>query len=299
MLNALTFDLEDWYHGFDLPPARWLHFADRLDIGLSRVLAILEEFRVKATFFVLGHVAETHPGAVEAVVARGHEIGSHGYSHTPIYRQSPDEFRRELERSLYALQAITRRPVAGHRAAFFSIIETTRWALDAIAEQGLRYDTSIFPIHNYRYGMPGAPRFPHILWQDSDRPLVEFPISTLRCGPVNIPFSGGAYARAWPYAFIRWAIAGLNAQGQPVVVYFHPWELDTEHPRLRDEARRVARWTHYHNLESTEAKLRRLLGDFRWGPMSEVLRQYSAVRYQPSGIRCQVSGISGRLTADG
>ncbi|MCA1554408.1 MAG: polysaccharide deacetylase family protein, partial [Chloroflexi bacterium] len=260
MRNILTFDVEDWYQGLDVARTRWSRFERRLTVGLEFILDALAACEVRATFFVLGVTAYEHPEWVRRIADEGHEVATHGWSHTPIYRQTPCEFRDELRRSLDVLQSITGERVRGHRAAFFSITTRSLWALDELAAQGLRYDASIYPVHNYRYGMPRAHRFPYRLSQ----PLWELPISTWRVGRVNVPMGGGFYLRFWHYRLVQWAIKRLNAQGQPAVMYFHPWEFDAAQPRLRGEARWLARATHYYRLGSTRETLRRLLHDFEW-----------------------------------
>ena len=260
MRNVLTFDVEDWYQGLDVAHAAWTEFERRLSVGLEFILERLSGAGVRATFFVLGITAREQPQWVRCIAEQGHEIGTHGWSHTPIYRQSREQFRAELCRSLALLQDLTGRRVCGHRAAFFSITRQTRWALDDLAEQDVQYDSSIFPVYNYRYGMPRAARFPHALRSS----LWELPIATVHLAGLNVPFGGGFYMRFWHYRFVRWAIARLNVQRQPAIVYFHPWEFDEAQPRLRCQSHWLARATHYYRLSSTRATLRRLLADFEW-----------------------------------
>jgi polysaccharide deacetylase family protein (PEP-CTERM system associated) len=269
LLNALTFDVEDWFHGMNVRPVDWPSYQDRLAFGLSKILNVLAEFEVRATFFVLAPLAESHPRLIRALADAGHEVGTHGISHVPAYRQTPAEFRDELHRSIAILEDVTGHAIFGHRAAFFSITGETLWALPILADAGLTYDASMFPIHNARYGIPDAQRFPHRL----DCGLIEFPISTVRLRParINLPFSGGAYARILPYPFIRWAIKQINRQGQPTLVYLHPWEFDISQPDLRGTVPPLYHFTHYHNLRSTEGKLRALLRDFRFGPALDAL----------------------------
>lgn len=269
MRNLLTFDVEDWYQALDIPSVRWASFERRLSVGLEFILDTLAAWRVRATFFVLGMTAREHPDWVRRIAEAGHELGTHGWSHTPIYRQSPEQFRCELRRSLQTLQDLTGQPIGGHRAAMFSITARSVWALAELAAAGLRYDSSIFPIHNYRYGMPQAQRFPHRI---SACGLWELPISTAQLARLNLPFGGGFYMRFWPYPFVRWAIRSLNRQGQPAVVYFHPWEFDAQQPRLRDDSHWLARATHYHRLASTRAALHTLLADFEWTTVQDYLQ---------------------------
>jgi polysaccharide deacetylase family protein (PEP-CTERM system associated) len=267
VLNALTIDFEDWYQGLEIGREHWDRFEDRIALSGRRLLAVLAEANTRATFFVLGHVAGRHPGLVREIHEAGHEIGTHGDSHEFVYRMAPGAFRTELEGAVETLQGLTGVAVLGHRAPFFSITKKSLWALDTLAELGLRYDSSIFPVHNDRYGIPGAPRWPYEVCNTSG--FFEFPISTWRVLGTNLPIAGGAYFRIYPYAFTRMGLRSINREGHPAVFYLHPWELDPEHPRIQ-VSRRIAA-THYFNLSATEGRLRRLLQDFHFAPVSEVL----------------------------
>jgi polysaccharide deacetylase family protein (PEP-CTERM system associated) len=266
--NALTIDFEDWYHGLEIPHAKWLDYEDRIVPVGRRLLELLGAAGVRATFFVLGHVAERHPHLVRQIAAAGHEIGTHGYYHTFVYRQTPRLFRSELGQSIKLLEDLAGKKVLGHRAPFFSITRKSLWALEILGEFGIRYDSSIFPVRNYRYGIDDAPRWPHEL-ATKGWTLKEFPISTWRLRRRNFPVAGGAYFRLYPYAFTRFAFRSINRQGFPAVFYLHPWEIDPTHPRI-PLPRRIA-FTHYTNLGSTEGRLRRLLREFAFAPMGEVL----------------------------
>jgi polysaccharide deacetylase family protein (PEP-CTERM system associated) len=279
-LNALTFDVEDWFHGFDLHPSRWSCCEPRLSVGLNRVLDLLDAHRVKATFFVLGALVETWRPLLGRIVDAGHEIASHGYQHTPIYKLTPAGFTQDLHRALAALRTITDCPVASYRAPFFSITAESLWALPILAGAGIARDTSIVPAHNPRYGIPGANRFPH--WIALNRAeerssrsggsteLAEYPISTLAISGVAVPFGGGFYARLLPYRLIRKALRQVNAQGQPAIFYFHPWEFDVDQPRVDNGASCLYRFTHYYRLASTQGKLEALLKEFQFGPLSDL-----------------------------
>lgn len=266
-VNALTIDFEDWYQGLEIPVSEWDRFEDRIEFSGRRVLELLAEAGVKATFFILGYVAERHPRLVREIAEAGHEIGTHGYSHTLIYKQHPDLFRAEIGRAIDAVEQAASAKVLGHRAPFFSITEKSLWALDILAEKGLAYDTSIFPVHNYRYGIAGAPRWPYEL-QESGKGMKEFPISTWRVLGQNVPIAGGAYFRILPYLVTRTGLRAVNREGSSVF-YLHPWELDPDHPRI-PLPRRIAA-THYFNLKSTAGRFRKLLRDFRFAPMKEIL----------------------------
>lgn len=267
--NALTIDFEDWYQGLEIPHTDWAGYEDRIGPVGRRLLKLLDETGVRATFFVLGYIAERHPELIRAIADAGHEVGTHGYSHTLIYTQTPALFREELSRAIRVLEEITGQPVVSHRAPFFSITKDSLWALDVMADLGIRYDSSIFPVVNYRYGIPDAPRWPYEIKAPGGT-VMEFPISTWQVLGKNVPIAGGAYFRIYPYAFTRQGLGAINREGRPFVFYLHPWELDPDHPRIR-LPRRVAGLTHYFNLGATERRLRRLLHDFKFAPMREVL----------------------------
>jgi polysaccharide deacetylase family protein (PEP-CTERM system associated) len=267
--NGLSIDLEDWFQGLtstNRTPEVWPRLESRVMDNTEQVLALLEEYAVRATFFVLGQVAETHPQLITRIAAAGHEIGVHGYGHKPIHRMTPEEFAAELDRALAALRPLTDQPIIGHRAPYFSIDTRTLWALDVLRGKGFRYDSSFFPTRNMLYGYPKAPRFPHRPGGDT---LVEFPLSTVRWSGINWPIAGGFYIRTLPYAAIRWSIQQINRQGQPAILYIHPWELDLNQPRSKVTFRE--RITHYHGRSSLEHKLRRLFRDFCFAPLRDLL----------------------------
>jgi len=268
VVNAFTIDWEDWYQGLEIPADRWDGLEDRLAFSAHRTLEVLADAGVRATFFVLGWAAERHPALVRDIAAAGHEVATHGWSHTLIYTQRPEVFRAELERSIKMLEDLTGTRVVGHRAPFFSITNRSLWALDILGELGIRYDSSIYPVYNYRYGIEGAPRWPHAITRGGVT-LTEFPISTWKLLGRNLPIAGGAYFRIYPYALTRAGFRAINHSGRAGVFYLHPWELDPDHPRI-DLPRRIA-LTHYVNLRATEGRLRRLLRDFEFAPMREVL----------------------------
>lgn len=267
--NALTIDFEDWYQGLEIPHTDWDGYEDRMESCGRRVLELLAEKGVRGTFFVLGRVAERHPHLVREIAAGGHEIATHGWSHTLVYRLTPETFRSELERSIRMLEDLAGQAVVGHRAPFFSITRQSLWALEILGECGIRYDSSIFPVLNYRYGIEDAPRWPYEVETTAPGRLQEFPITTWRVLGRNLPVAGGAYFRIFPYLLTRLAFRSINRSGQPAVFYIHPWELDPNHPRI-PLPRRIA-FTHYANLNATEGRMRRLLSDFSFAPMREVL----------------------------
>lgn len=275
MLNALTIDVEDYYQvsAFESVVSHqdWDLYESRVERNTHHILDLLDEHPTKATFFVLGWVAERFPSLVRAIHDRGHEIASHGYSHRRIYTQVPEHFREETRRAKEITEDTIGRSVIGYRAASYSITRESLWAVDILQEEGFEYDSSIFPIHHDSYGIPDHPRFLHWVSGDKGKGLIEFPISTLRIAGMNIPIAGGGYLRFFPYPFTRWGIQQLNQkEHQPVVVYLHPWEIDPEQPRIRAKLR--SRFRHYCNLKKTEGRLMGLLRVFRFGTMAEVLR---------------------------
>jgi polysaccharide deacetylase family protein (PEP-CTERM system associated) len=297
MENALTVDVEDYFQvaAFSgvLSRADWDSAESRVERNTHALLELFAEFDRKATFFVLGWVAERHPDLIRKIQAQGHEIASHGYSHELIYNQTPAEFRAETERARKLLQDITQGPVLGYRAASYSITRESLWALEILAEVGFEYDSSIFPIRHDRYGLPGAPTEPHRALLPSGRTLVEFPISTVRVGPLRLPVSGGGYFRLYPYAVSRMlAERKLRRSGRPFVFYLHPWEIDPDQPRIRAGA--LSRFRHYNNLDRCELRLRRLLADFEFSTMTESLAALTA--RDPAALpahRYDVAGAAG------
>jgi polysaccharide deacetylase family protein (PEP-CTERM system associated) len=268
LINAMTVDLEDWYQGLEIPSSRWRRYEDRVAPATHRLLRLLDDASVRATFFILGDVADRHPELVAEIADTGHEIATHGQSHAFVYDQTPSAFQAEIERCVGTLEDLTGQRVVGHRAPFFSITRDSLWALDVLASLGILYDSSVFPVSNYRYGIPDAPRWPYQVDSDRGR-ITEFPISTTRIWGRNLPAAGGAYFRIYPYALTRHTLKAINSGGRPAVFYLHPWEVDPSQPRI-DLPRRISA-THYFNLRATERRLRRLLRDFRFAPMKEVL----------------------------
>lgn len=267
--NILSVDVEDWYQGLEvIPIEKWSQFDDRIWIGLTKLLHLLEKTESKATFFILGYTAEQFPEVVLEINKRGHEIGTHGYSHKLIYKQDIEEFAVELKRSIEIIEEITGNTPLGFRAPFFSITQDSIWAFDVLISEGIVYDSSIFPVWNYRYGIPSYQRFPHKIKPSNGKEILEIPMSTLRHLRLNLPMCGGAYLRILPYSYTKWGFDQLNKRGIPVVFYIHPWELDPEHPRIK-LPRRIS-LTHYANLDSTEPKLRKLLQSFQFTTMKEL-----------------------------
>ncbi len=271
MTNVLSFDVEEHFqvHAFehDISRSTWDRQPSRVEANTRLVLRLLAEHHVTATFFILGWVAQRHPGLVEAIAAGGHEIATHGHAHELVYRLTPDEFARDLDESLHAIgRALGRDVVRGYRAPGFSITKDSLWALDELVRQGLAYDSSIFPLSAHdRYGIPGAQRFAHTL----DNGLCEIPASTVRVARLNVPVAGGGYFRLYPLWATEGAIRRLNSEGQPAVVYLHPWEFDPGQPRVAGASAR-SRFRHYSNLGQTAARLRALLERFSFSSVENV-----------------------------
>ena len=289
--NAFSVDVEDYFQVAALTPAipreSWPDRESRVERNTDRILALLEERAIQGTFFVLGWIAERHPALVRRIAAAGHEIASHGYSHQLIYTQTPAEFRAETVRSKHLLEDLSGTGVIGYRAASFSITQRSLWALDVLAELGFRYDSSIFPIRHDRYGIPGASEEPGPLSAPSGATLIEFPMGAARCCGLRIPVSGGGYFRLLPFSVTRWGLRQINAQGRPFTFYLHPWELDPDQPRVAVPW--LSRFRHYTNLHRCEDRLRRLLGEFSFAPMRDVLQAYG-LEAEPATGR-SVSGM--------
>jgi polysaccharide deacetylase family protein (PEP-CTERM system associated) len=274
IVNAMSVDVEDYFHVsvFDglVPRSQWASMESRVCANTLRLLDLFDEYQVRSTFFVLGWVAEHHPRLVHDIAARGHEVASHGYAHRLIYDQTPSAFREDVRRAKQLLEQAAGCAVNGYRAPSYSVTPKSLWALDILIEEGYRYDSSIFPIRHDRYGIPVSPREPFPI--DRDRgTLMEVPGSTVRVGPLNLPVGGGGYFRLLPYAWTRWGIERLNnVDGRAAVFYIHPWEIDPEQPRLH--AGWLGRFRHYRNLDKTEARLRALLTQFRFGTIESLLR---------------------------
>jgi polysaccharide deacetylase family protein (PEP-CTERM system associated) len=274
LINALTIDVEDYFHvqafADVIPSTDWHRYSLRVEENTYRLLEMLAARNIHATFFVLGWVAQRCAPLVADILKAGHEIGSHGYAHQMIARGRQKDFREDVRRSKSILEDQLGRAVKSYRAPSYSITSSTLWALEILREAGFECDSSIFPVHHDNYGMPNAPRFPHYrTLRDGDR-ILEFPPSTIEACGVNFPMAGGGYFRLLPYSLTAWAIRRINEkEKQPALLYFHPWEIDPEQPRIAASWR--SRFRHYQNLHSTEAKLTRLFDDFSWAPMSKVL----------------------------
>jgi polysaccharide deacetylase family protein (PEP-CTERM system associated) len=273
VVNGMSIDVEDYFQvsAFEgvAPRHRWGSFESRVEANTDRLLAIFADADVRATFFVLGWVAERFPALVARIAAAGHEVACHSHAHRLVYDLTKAAFRDDLRRAKDAIESASGAPVYGYRAPSYSITPRSLWALDILIEEGFRYDASIFPIHHDRYGIPLSPRHPYVLEREGGR-LTEVPASTVRMGPLNLPIAGGGYFRLLPYGWTRWGIRRVNErERRPVIFYLHPWEIDPAQPRL--QAGLSTRLRHYRNLGKTEQRLRRMLGEFRFAPVHRVI----------------------------
>ena len=275
--HHFTVDVEEYFQvsAFETiaPPARWDGFESRVRAGVARLLDALAAHRARATFFVLGWVAARQPGLVREIAAAGHEIGSHGWDHARVTRQTPARFRETARRSKAVLEDLSGRAVLGFRAPSFSIVPGREWALDALVEEGYRYDSSLFPIRRLGYGYPGAGRDPHWLMRPAGR-LAEIPPATLRVCGVTLPAGGGAYFRLLPYGLVRAALRASERRGAAATFYLHPWEVDPEQPRLAVPW--PTRIRHYGGLDVVPGRLDRLLSDFRFTAVADTLADMTA-----------------------
>ncbi len=296
MLNGLTIDVEDYYMVSAFADyvkfSNWHLYESRVENNTKRVLELLSEHNVKATFFVLGWVAEKYPHIVKELHAAGHEIACHSYNHRIVYKMTPEEFREDTRKAKNILEEITGTEVIGYRAPSYSVVKESLWALDILIEEGFSYDASIFPIHHDRYGLPGAPRFPHVIKCGAGR-IIEMPPSTYSLFGQNVPVAGGGYLRLFPISVTKSAIRQINKrERENAIVYFHPWEIDADQPRMKGAV--LSKIRHYLNLSSMMPKLRALLSEFEFQPLSILackrygIAKCSGVERCPDDILIQV-----------
>lgn len=265
--HIFTVDVEDWPQS---TLDRTLNIGPRVLGSTQAVLDLMEESGAKGTFFILGKAAEAYPELAPRIAEAGHEIATHGYSHNPVDKMSLGTFREELRRSIDTLRQQTGRPVLGHRAADFSISSRSLYLLECLAEEGITYDSSIFPIRHRRYGIPGTPRVPYRVVCSSGQCLVEFPIATVLLAGATLPAAGGGYLRCFPYGWSRLALTGMEKMGASATCYIHPYELDVkEHCEIEHHVPLPLRLSQFFNRRTVKAKLRRLFAEFRFVTMAE------------------------------
>ena len=270
--HMLSVDVEDYFHvnafAGQITSDHWPSFESRVVTNTDRLLDMFAEYQTHATFFMLGWVAERHPGLVRRIVRDGHEIASHSYWHRLVYSLTPDSFREDLRRARGVIEDTSGVRVRGFRAPSWSITLDSLWALDVLIEEGYEYDASVFPIHHDVYGIPSAPRVPHVITRPAGS-IIEVPGTAGRWTSFTLPIGGG-YFRLLPYQTTRRAIGRYSrVEGYPAMFYLHPWEIDAAQPRIA--AKLTSRMRHYANLDGTEGRLRRLLQDFTWGPVAATL----------------------------
>lgn len=270
--NALTIDVEDYFQVSAFAPhiARdtWDRLPCRIERNVDIILSLLDEHGARATYFVLGWIAERYPQLVRRIAAQGHEIASHGYAHERVTAQSCSEFREDVTRAKRVLEDIAGTAVRGYRAPSFSIGRDNLWALACLREAGYVYSSSVYPIRHDHYGMPEAPRF--AFYPENGDGLLELPLTTVRLFNCNLPAGGGGYFRLLPYSVSRWFLRRVNAvDRQPCIFYFHPWEIDPGQPRQRGIGLKT-RFRHYLNLSAMERRIRALCRDFRWDRMDRL-----------------------------
>ncbi len=267
--NCLTIDVEEWYHSAflnrQIPPAVWDDQPSIAQPGVERVLRLLDRYQTRATFFILGYVAARNPSLCARIAREGHEVATHGYWHGLVAGDHPDDFREDVLMSIEAIQEATGCVPRGYRAPVASLTYDTLWAFDVMRDLGIVYDSSVYPTRNLVFaGMPDAPRTPYTV-----RGVKEVPLSVADFCGVRVPFSGGFYLRAFPFRLYRRFIRQENQANRPAIIYLHPWEFHHDFPRV---ARNLAgRIVHYTNLESTEPRLCKLLDEFRWGAIEDVV----------------------------
>lgn len=284
--NAMTVDVEDYFQVSAFEPyidrTDWDAQECRVERNVDRILELFDRHGVKATFFTLGWIAQRYPEMIRRLVAQGHELASHGWSHVRVTQQGPDDFRQDVLRTKGLLEDVSGQKIIGYRAASYSIGADNLWALGVLQDTGHLYSSSIYPIKHDLYGMPDAPRF---AFRPAQGEFLEFPVTTVRVGGRNLPCGGGGWFRLVPYAGMRWAMRRVNRVDQEsAIFYFHPWEIDPGQPRQQGLDAKT-RFRHYLNLQHMQSRLERLLQDFDWGRMDEVLYWPQVERLAPAHTR--------------
>jgi polysaccharide deacetylase family protein (PEP-CTERM system associated) len=275
--NALSVDVEDWFQvgAFETVIDRkdWETLNRRVETNTDAVLALFAETGVKATFFTLGWVAQRHPQLIRRIVDQGHEIASHGWDHARVFTMTPAEFADDIARTKVALEDASGQKVTGYRAPSFSIDQRTPWAHEELARAGYDYSSSVAPIKHDHYGWADAPRF--AFQPVKGAALIELPVTTAKFAGRTLAAGGGGFFRLLPYQFSRWAVSQVNAQDKSAIIYFHPWEIDPDQPRVQN-APLKSKLRHYPNLSVMADKMRRLIGDFEWGRVDAVAKAVRA-----------------------
>ncbi|MEK6636941.1 MAG: XrtA system polysaccharide deacetylase [Pseudomonadota bacterium] len=277
--NALSVDVEDWFQvgAFEntIDRSDWEGLNRRVEANTDACLAMFAKAGIKATFFTLGWVAHRHPALIRRIVEQGHELASHGWDHARVFTLTPEQFRDDLAKTRACLENAGGTAVTGYRAPSFSIDKRTPWAHPILAEAGYTYSSSVAPVAHDHYGWPEAPRFAFAPVAGSD--FLELPVTTAKLGGRTLAAGGGGFFRLLPYQFSRWAVRQVNAEAQSAIIYFHPWEIDPSQPRVANAPLR-SKLRHYTNLSVMAPKLERLIGDFAWGRVDEIVADMQAAR---------------------
>ena len=272
--HMLSFDIEEHFQvaafWSDARRREWDQLTSRVERNTRKIADLLSEHSTKATFFVLGWVAERHPDLVKDLARQGHEVASHGYGHELVHTQTPSQFREDVRRSKQILECLIGRQVTGYRAPSFSITSQTEWAISVLIEEGYRYDSSIYNRFQSAQGSSGAAGAGMYQLKTEAGAIWEVSPSTMNACGLQLPVAGGGYFRLFPYAASRMLLKNLEKQGSLLVMYLHPWEIDPEQPRMDGPV--LSQIRHYLNLGKTEQRLRWLLKDFSFAPINEVIR---------------------------
>ncbi|MES9987215.1 MAG: XrtA system polysaccharide deacetylase [Candidatus Thiodiazotropha endolucinida] len=276
LVNAMTVDVEDYYQvsafAKNIDKSEWDKYPSRVNTNTNWLLEHFDEHNIKATFFVLGWVAERENQLIKRISDLGHEVACHGYRHDLIYNQTKQVFKEETIKSKSILEDLIGKPVNGYRAASYSITADSIWAIDILCEAGFTYDSSIFPIVHDRYGIPNAETVPHKYCTDSGNEIIEFPLSTVGIGNKRLPISGGGYFRLFPYWMTLQGLRMVNKKNIPFIFYMHPWEIDVDQPRIKSSL--LSEFRHYQNLNKFKPRLTRLINQFEFSTVEEVLYKY-------------------------
>jgi polysaccharide deacetylase family protein (PEP-CTERM system associated) len=274
LVNAMTVDVEDYYQvsafAKNINKSEWDEYPSRVNSNTNWLLDLFEENNIKATFFVLGWIAEREQQLIKRISDLGHEVACHGYKHDLIYNQTKQVFTEETIKSKSILEDLTGKAVNGYRAASYSITAKSIWAIDVLCEAGFIYDSSIFPIVHDRYGIPNAESVPHKYRTASGNEIIEFPLSTVGFGNKRLPISGGGYFRLFPYWLTQQGLKIINNKHIPFIFYMHPWEIDVEQPRIKSSL--LSEFRHYQNLNKFKPRLNRLIEQFEFSSVEDVLR---------------------------
>ena len=277
VVNGLSVDVEDWFQvgAFEgvIDRDDWSHLELRVERNTDRILAMFDQAGVKGTFFTLGWVAERAPALIRRIVAEGHELASHGYDHKRVFTMNRNTFAEDLGKARGILEDTGGVSITGYRAPSFSVDTRTPWAHSVLAEAGYRYSSSVAPVVHDHYGWPESPRF---AWRPiAGADLIELPVTTARLAGRTLAAGGGGFFRMLPYGFTHWAVSQVNGLGEPAIIYFHPWEIDADQPRVENAPLR-SRLRHYSRLSAMAGKLERLVGDFAWDRIDHLVPAIAA-----------------------